>query len=175
MRCGHRGAFIPLSRFSAPSAPLPAACQVLRYEPGQYYKAQCAQATAHQPRPRRAAPRAVRSAAPPFPPTRCPRCSHDWVDAHVQFPFGPRVYTFFLYLSDVAEGGGTHFPELNLTVQPKLGRALWWPSVLEARPDAQDGRTAHEAQPVVSGVKKAANVWIHLYDFMTPYAKGCAP
>lgn len=114
--------------------------QVLRYQPGEYY-----------------------------------REHHDWVDAHTQFPFGPRVFTFFLYLSDVEEGGGTHFPALNITVQPKLGRALWWPSVLEATPDKQDSRTTHEAQPVVRGMKRAANVWIHLYDFMTPYSKGCAP
>ena len=30
---------------------------------------------------------------------------------------GPRVFTFFLYLSDVEEGGGTRFPYLNATVQ----------------------------------------------------------
>ena len=26
---------------------------------------------------------------------------------------GPRVYTFFLYLSDVEEGGGTRFPHIK--------------------------------------------------------------
>jgi prolyl 4-hydroxylase len=44
---------------------------------------------------------------------------------------GVRVLTFFLYFSDVEEGGGTNFPELNLTVQPKRGRAVIWPSVLD--------------------------------------------
>ena len=32
------------------------------------------------------------------------RSHHDWVDAHIDFPFGPRVFTFFLYLSDVEVG-----------------------------------------------------------------------
>ena len=73
------------------------------------------------------------------------------------------------------EGGGTSFPGLNLTVLPKLGRALWWPSVLAASPERNDLRTNHEALPVVRGTKLAANVWIHQHDFMTPYSKGCAP
>ena len=30
--------------------------------------------------------------------------------------WGPRLYTFFTYLSDVEEGGGTRFTQLNLTV-----------------------------------------------------------
>jgi len=42
---------------------------------------------------------------------------------------GVRVYTFFVYLSDVEEGGGTKFNDLGITVTPKLGRAVLWPSV----------------------------------------------
>ena len=30
---------------------------------------------------------------------------------------GPRVLTFFLYLSDVEVGGGTDFPDLGITVR----------------------------------------------------------
>ena len=40
---------------------------------------------------------------------------------------GPRAFTFFLYLSDVEEGGGTKFPYLNVTVKPKRGSAVLWP------------------------------------------------
>ena len=44
---------------------------------------------------------------------------------------GVRLYTFFVYLSDVEEGGGTRFTELGITVQPKLGRGILWPSVFD--------------------------------------------
>eukprot|EP00606_Chrysophyceae_sp_TOSAG23-5_P001310 GSChrysophyteH2.ASY1.ANO1.1413.1 assembled CDS len=47
---------------------------------------------------------------------------------------GPRVMTFFLYLSDVEEGGETCFSFMGICVQPKRGRALLWPSVLDADP-----------------------------------------
>jgi hypothetical protein len=50
----------------APHSTAGRVAQVLRYQPGAYY-----------------------------------RSHHDWVDEHVEFPFGPRVFTFFLYLSDV--------------------------------------------------------------------------
>ncbi|CAJ1334382.1 unnamed protein product, partial [Effrenium voratum] len=49
---------------------------------------------------------------------------------------GPRIYTFFLYLSDVEEGGETNFPRLNISVKPRKGSALLWPSVLSHNPAA---------------------------------------
>lgn len=96
--------------------------QVLRYEPGQFYK------------------------------------SHHDQNSPVDSAPGPRVWTFFLYLSDMAEGGGTHFPFLNITVQPKTGAALVWPSVKDENVYADELLTQHEALPVTSGVKYAANV-----------------
>ncbi len=89
-------------------------------------------------------------------------------------PCGPRILTFFLYLSDVAEGGGTHFPDLGLTILPKRGRAVLWPSVLNDAPSVMDNRTGHQALAVgPGGVKFAANAWIHLFDYVQPAAKGC--
>jgi len=114
--------------------------QMLRYEPGQYYK-----------------------------------IHHDFIPSHLDFPFGPRLYTFFLYLSDVNSGGETHFPRLNVRVTPKAGRAVFWPSVLPGAYHRSDHRTTHEAIPVETGVKYAANAWLHLYDFRTPHSSGCAP
>ena len=73
---------------------------------------------------------------------------------------GPRVYTFFLYLSDVEEGGGTKF-DVGFTVQPKAGKAIWWPATLASDPFVSDDRTHHEALPVTKGVKYGANFWIH--------------
>ena len=86
---------------------------------------------------------------------------------------GPRVYTFFLYLSDVEEGGETNFPRMGLKVPPAKGKALLWPSVLDEDLTRQETKTFHEALPVVKGLKIAANAWIHLYNFHVPNHWGC--
>ena len=67
----------------------------------------------------------------------------------------------YLYLNDVEAGGGTNFDLLDLTVQPKRGRALFWPSVLDSDPHKKDGRTTHQALPVEAGIKYGANAWFH--------------
>lgn len=54
-------------------------------------------------------------------------------------------------------GGGTDFPDLELTVMPKRGSALIWPSVLDSDPNAKDFRTQHQALPVETGTKYGAN------------------
>lgn len=98
---------------------------------------------------------------------------HDFIDAQRDLPCGPRVYTVFLYLNDVEDGGGTHFKNLGHTVTPKLGRAVIWPSVMDWNPFREDNRTSHAALPVKKGVKYGANVWVHQHDFKTWYEKGC--
>jgi len=99
---------------------------------------------------------------------------HDQQTAHWT-PQGVRVLTFFVYLSDVEEGGGTKFNDLGLTVRPKLGRAVLWPSVKSSDLLTGEQKTHHEALPVAAGVKYAANLWIHLYDFKTPSRAGICP
>ncbi|KAL7475928.1 hypothetical protein ACHAW6_001821 [Cyclotella cf. meneghiniana] len=88
-------------------------------------------------------------------------------------PPGPRILTFFLYLTDVEEGGETHFNKLGLAVKPKKGRALVWPSVIDSDPEFWDARMTHEAKDVIKGKKLAANHWIHLNDYVTPNEWGC--
>jgi len=111
--------------------------QVLRYEPGQFYK-----------------------------------LHHDQ-NSPQDSPSGPRVYTFFIYLSEVEGGGETRFPRLNLTVTPKTGRAILWHSVKDSDVYQEDMRTEHEALPVTEGRKYAANFWTHLRDFQTPHGARC--
>jgi hypothetical protein len=113
--------------------------QILRYEPGQFYKQHHDQQTAH------------------------------WT------PQGVRVLTFFVYLSDVEAGGGTKFNDLGVTVTPKLGRAVLWPSVVDDDLLTGERNTHHEALPVEAGVKFAMNLWIHLYDFKSPSRAGICP
>jgi prolyl 4-hydroxylase len=104
------------------------------------------------------------------------RQHHDQ-NAHPHSPWGPRLYTFFLYLSDVPGGGGTRFTRLNITVEAKRGRALFWPSVLDTDPSgvrtSSDQRTTHEALTVTKGQKFAANMWLHQFDFQSALGAGC--
>ncbi|KAL9188315.1 hypothetical protein ACHAXT_006693 [Thalassiosira profunda] len=88
-------------------------------------------------------------------------------------PAGHRILTFFLYLTDVEEGGETHFNKLGISIKPKKGRALVWPSVLDSDPNYWDKRMYHEAKDVLKGEKRAANHWIHLNDYRTPNDWGC--
>jgi len=82
----------------------------------------------------------------------------------------------YLYLNDVPSGGGTRFTDLPggaVTVQPKKGQALLWPSVYSDFPDTMDPRTHHEALPVTKGEKFGAVFWVHQHDFKTPHKSGC--
>lgn len=103
------------------------------------------------------------------------RTHHDYIDVQLERQPGVRILTIFLYLNDVEEGGGTNFPQLNppITVVPKLGRALIWPSVLNEDPNAKDDRTHHQALAVEKGLKYGANAWIHMRDFKTPNRNNC--
>jgi len=101
------------------------------------------------------------------------RTHHDYIPHQRDRQCGPRILTFFLYLSDVEAGGGTNFPQLDLTIEAKRGRALLWPSVLNSEPMAKDGRMMHQALEVLEGTKFAANGWIHMYDYLTPQQNGC--
>lgn len=100
---------------------------------------------------------------------------HDYIPHYLKRQAGVRILTVFLYLNEVEEGGGTSFPLLDLTVEPKRGRALIWPSVLDEDPHMKDPRTDHQALPVIKGVKYGANAWIHQRDFITPSANNCDP
>lgn len=86
---------------------------------------------------------------------------HDYISYEIKRKHGVRILTVFLYLNDVDDGGATNFPKLNLTVVPKVGRALVWPSTLNNYPNAPDERTEHQALPVEKGIKYGANAWLH--------------
>lgn len=64
----------------------------------------------------------------------------------------PRVFSAVLYLNDVEEGGETHFVEYDLSVKPKAGRLIFFPSNYVA---------AHEARPPVSNDKFAVVTWFN--------------
>lgn len=99
---------------------------------------------------------------------------HDYILHNRENQQGVRILTSYLYLNDVEAGGGTMFTDLNITVMPKRGRALFWPSVLNDSPHDKDERTNHQALPVEAGIKYGANGWYHQFDFKTPFEKGCS-
>jgi len=100
---------------------------------------------------------------------------HDSSESDNDMLAGPRILTFFLYLSDVEEGGGTQFTDLKppITMEPKKGSAILWPSVLNNDPTKIDPRAHHRAMPVIKGIKYAANSWIHQYNYRIPNIAGC--
>ena len=88
-----------------------------------------------------------------YEPGQYYRQHHDYIGHHKDMPCGVRILTLFIYLNDVEAGGGTHFPLLPVTVMPKKGYAVLWPSVLDGAPESKDKRTDHEALPVEAGIK----------------------
>ena len=104
---------------------------------------------------------------------------HDASQNQVRLACGPRILTFFLYLSDVDEGGETGFPLIKgpdgepIAIKPKKGSALLWPSTKNDNPEEIDHRTLHQAKPVIKGRKFAANTWIHLHNFEKSNLWGC--
>jgi prolyl 4-hydroxylase len=71
---------------------------------------------------------------------------------------GQRVSTLVIFLSDVAGGGETVFPELQLSVTPQKGAAVYfeycnWQGQLDAR-------TLHGGAPVTAGEKWIATKWM---------------
>ncbi|XP_077287103.1 prolyl 4-hydroxylase subunit alpha-1-like isoform X2 [Arctopsyche grandis] len=81
---------------------------------------------------------------------------------------GNRIATVLFYMSDVAQGGGTVFPELGLSVKPKKGAGVFWFNLFPSG----DGNyaTRHAACPVLQGSKWVSNKWIHQkgQEFLTP-------
>ena len=54
---------------------------------------------------------------------------HVWhVEHGKSYEDAARAFVFSIYLNDVEEGGETEFPELDLTVTPKCGTMLLFPS-----------------------------------------------
>lgn len=71
---------------------------------------------------------------------------------------GQRVATFVIYLNEVAEGGSTDFPELELSVKPKKGSAVYFEYLNKA--GEIDTRCLHAGMPVARGDKWIVTKWL---------------
>ncbi|WPB56020.1 2OG-Fe(II) oxygenase [Xylophilus sp. GOD-11R] len=74
---------------------------------------------------------------------------------------GQRVATLVIYLNEPARGGGTVFPDINLTVAPKRGNAVFF-SYDRPHPAT---RTLHGGCPVIEGEKWIATKWLREREF----------
>jgi hypothetical protein len=70
---------------------------------------------------------------------------------------GQRTITVLIYLNDVQQGGATHFPRLNMSIQPRQGMALvFFPATIHG---VLDNLALHAALPAVD-TKFISQIWI---------------
>lgn len=70
-----------------------------------------------------------------------------------------RKYTILVYLNNVDGGGETEFPNLNLKIEPKQGRIVYFENY-NKKEICQD--SCHRSLPVERGEKWAFNLWYHI-------------
>ncbi len=71
---------------------------------------------------------------------------------------GQRIITVIMYLNNVNAGGATILPEINLSIYPKKGSALYFSYFNSA--GQVDPITLHGGAPVIEGEKWIATKWI---------------
>ena len=69
-----------------------------------------------------------------------------------------RIATLVLYLNDVEEGGETYFPQLNLSIFPKKGMAVYFEYFYSN--EHLNELTLHGGAPVLEGEKWIATQWM---------------
>lgn len=71
---------------------------------------------------------------------------------------GQRVATCIMYLNDVAEGGETRFPEVDIHVAPVKGSAILFYNLF---PNGEVDRSSlHASLPVITGEKWVSTKWV---------------
>ena len=79
---------------------------------------------------------------------------------------GQRVATVVIYLREPEQGGDTWFPELELSVRPRRGSAVYF-EYANARGEL-DSRCLHAGMPVLRGHKWIATKWLRQAPYVAP-------
>jgi prolyl 4-hydroxylase len=79
---------------------------------------------------------------------------------------GQRLYTVLIYLNDLneMEGGATYFPEYNIRVNPRIGRAVYFRNVLAT--GEMDRRSIHKGEAVLADkIKYVISIWVYQFSY----------
>ncbi len=71
--------------------------------------------------------------------------------------WGQRTWTFMIYLNEPEGGGGTRFTELDHTIEPRIGTAVFWNNLTPA--GEGNNFTLHQGMPVSAGNKVIITKW----------------
>jgi len=74
-----------------------------------------------------------------------------------------RARTFIVYLNDVEKGGETRFPNLDITIKPKKGTAIYFKTLLSNNVLLK--KSLHQGMPIIQSEKYIVNKWTHLDKF----------
>ncbi len=80
--------------------------------------------------------------------------------------WGQRTWTFMIYLNEPEGGGETRFDDLDLTVKPKQGMALFWNNLTAS--GAGNHFTRHQGMPVTAGTKVIITKWFRTARTVSP-------
>lgn len=69
-----------------------------------------------------------------------------------------RSHTILVYLNDDFEGGQTHFPNMNKTIEPQTGKAVMFSNY--GKDGCEHPASLHQGLPVREGTKYIANIWL---------------
>lgn len=93
---------------------------------------------------------------------------YDWFDPEqagygaITAVGGQRIASVVMYLNTPAQGGGTAFPEIGLTVTARRGAAVYFAY------EAGDHSSLHAGLPVLQGEKWIATKWLRERPYKTP-------
>ena len=74
--------------------------------------------------------------------------------------WGQRTWTFMIYLNEPEGGGATRFVDIDLSIHPKLGMALFWNNLLPS--GEPNNFTRHQGMPVTAGTKVIITKWFRM-------------